>query len=336
MKSNFILFIAVYSLNYIAAQEKNGNINPAEANGVNEIDDSGVLDFDYGSIDYDNIEMYDDEFNDFESPLDANDTEELEDDEFLKEMGMDSYIDTGIQQPEWDPETDANQTSGVDVETDDVLMDNQDSKNSTASSSINECNVVEYVFSDSSVLDNIEVEYCLHNVSPTGSSLELKIDGECGTTLICPEKLVHGKVEGRVKMAPGSGAVTALILMNIETGDEIDLEWVGIDSTTVQSMYFVGGQRVDQEAQNHKASGDMSEGFYNYAIEITPDAINWYVDEVLVRTLENDNSGNFPSSANEVRFGVWNGSAYSEWAGDMGSSPDSAGVFESIKITHYC
>ncbi|PVZ99344.1 hypothetical protein BB558_004632 [Smittium angustum] len=202
------------------------------------------------------------------------------------------------------------------------------------------CSENMYDFSDPSAVDNFNIDYCEKNVVQDSNSLKLLISEECGTTLIYPKEIVYGKVEGRIKMAPGSGAVTAIILIGSGQEDEIDFEWVGKDLDNVQSMYFIDGKPVESEPGYHQASdgqSDMSKNYHNYGIELTKNAVNWYIDGNIVRTLKKTSEHEFPSKANKLRFGVWNGSNTSGWAGKMNDfSSEVAGYFEWVKITEYC
>ncbi|KAJ2306397.1 hypothetical protein IWW52_006233, partial [Coemansia sp. RSA 2704] len=100
------------------------------------------------------------------------------------------------------------------------------------------------------------------------------------------------------------GVVSSFLLAGPAPSDELDWEWVGKDTWTAQSMYFVKGQRVDPNAQYVHTPGDtpqdMAGGFHNYAIEVNPDSIKWYIDNWLTRTLPKVNGVPFPSQAGEA------------------------------------
>jgi beta-glucanase (GH16 family) len=49
--------------------------------------------------------------------------------------------------------------------------------------------------------------------------------------------IMFGKVEISVKAAPGAGIVSSFVLQS-DTLDEIDWEWLGADPDEVQSNYF--------------------------------------------------------------------------------------------------
>ncbi|RKP39506.1 glycoside hydrolase, partial [Dimargaris cristalligena] len=125
-----------------------------------------------------------------------------------------------------------------------------------------------------------------------------------------------GRIEALIKAGPTSGVVTAFIMQGATPKDELDLEWVGMDAHRVQSMYFVDGQRVagDELPGYHSAQG-ATDGFLRYAIEFTPQHVQWFVNGALVRTLPRGTSKPYPAQANTLRMGVWDGSQNSFWAG---------------------
>ncbi|OLY81739.1 putative glycosidase CRH1 [Smittium mucronatum] len=198
------------------------------------------------------------------------------------------------------------------------------------------CKLIDINFQTESLDEYFDIPYCKENVSIDDGALKLSISKECSTTLISKFNIKFGLVEGRIKMAPGSGSVTALLLAGPEPADEIDFEWVGIDSSTVQSMYFVAGKPIDMDAVFFESGGDMSDNFFDYAIELLPNVVNWYINDELVRSVERVDESTFPSRADTLRFGVWDGSEISEWAGESEGDNQSSAYFKYIKVTEYC
>jgi beta-glucanase (GH16 family) len=126
--------------------------------------------------------------------------------------------------------------------------------------------------------------------------------------------IMFGKVEISVKAAPGAGIVSSFVLQS-DTLDEIDWEWLGSDPDEVQTNYFGKGQTTTyNRGAFHKDVGSQT-GFKKYTIEWTPSQIVWQIDGVTVRTLEPANANNqFPQSPMQVKFGAWSG-------GDSANSP---------------
>ncbi|KAF2821664.1 hypothetical protein CC86DRAFT_458822 [Ophiobolus disseminans] len=132
--------------------------------------------------------------------------------------------------------------------------------------------------------------------------------------LISKWYIMFGKVEISLKAAPGAGIVSSFVLQS-DTLDEIDWEWLGADANEVQSNYFGKGQTTTyNRGAFHKDPGNQS-GYKKYTIEWTPNQIVWQIDGVTVRTLEPENAnGQYPQSPMNVRIGAWSG-------GDSANSP---------------
>lgn len=191
----------------------------------------------------------------------------------------------------------------------------------------------------SSDLSKFNIEYCPQNVRAVDGLLALDITKECGTTLVYAPPFLRGRVDVVMKTAAGSGAVTALVLSGPPPSDEIDIEIVGVDPTHFQSMYYVRGQRIDQTAQFHSTASqsDLSSDFNTYSFEITDSAVNWYLNNALVRSLPNKHDSTFPGAVNNFRFGVWDGSNYAGWAGSIDWSLGTRTAYiRSISIAQYC
>ena len=56
--------------------------------------------------------------------------------------------------------------------------------------------------------------------------------------------IMFGKVDIQVKAAPGAGIVSSFVLQS-DTLDEIDWEWLGADPDEVQTNYFGKGRKCD-------------------------------------------------------------------------------------------
>ena len=70
--------------------------------------------------------------------------------------------------------------------------------------------------------------------------------------------------------------------------DEIDIEFLGKDTTKVQFNYFVNG--VGGHEYMHDLGFDAAEGFHEYGFRWAPDSITWFVDNVPVYKVTTDKS----------------------------------------------
>ncbi|OLY81817.1 Extracellular glycosidase CRH11 [Smittium mucronatum] len=201
-------------------------------------------------------------------------------------------------------------------------------------------NVDFYDFQKGSDLEDFYIEYCPQNAVLANGNLELILTPECGTNIIYIRPMKTGKFETVLKMAAGPGAVTALNFRGYNK-DEIDIEFVGKDNYTWQSMYFYQGNGTDIKGGFHSTPGtplDLTADYHNYGLELLDDTINWYFDGTIVRTVHKTSNATFPSQAGDmIYFGIWNGGINSSgWAGDTDfSTGNKIAYMRSLKITHY-
>lgn len=155
--------------------------------------------------------------------------------------------------------------------------------------------------------------------------------------------IMFGRVEVTMKAAPGKGIVSSLVLLS-DTLDEIDMEWLGADSNTVQTNYFSKGAASGYNRGEFNPAANNQAEWITYTIDWTADRIIWYVGKTVIRTLRyNDANGQYPQTPMQVKFGAWSGGDWSnspgtiEWA--RGPTDYSQGPFSmhvrSAVITDY-
>lgn len=117
-----------------------------------------------------------------------------------------------------------------------------------------------------------------------------------------------------MKAAKCSGVISSYFTYTYRpVWDEIDIEFLGKDTTKIQFNYFTGG------AGGHEflfeLGFDASEDFHEYAYDWQPDGIVWYVDGIAVyRATEN-----IPSHPVQIMMNVWNCNA-EVWSGPLDAS----------------
>ncbi|KAJ1659346.1 transglycosylase [Dispira simplex] len=203
----------------------------------------------------------------------------------------------------------------------------------------NVCGTREWDFSSPDQMKDFSVDWCPENAYIEKGAMVLRLTSSCGTTVIYPHKLHKGRVEAMIRAGPSSGVVTAFIMQGDNPKDELDLEWVGKDPHRVQSMYFVNGERVaGDELPGYHAAAESTQRYIRYSIDFGPDHVVWRVDGEIVRTLEREEGRPFPSAANLLRMGVWDGSKNQEWAGivDWKSQDSYYAYVEHLSITGFC
>lgn len=89
--------------------------------------------------------------------------------------------------------------------------------------------------------------------------------------------------------------------------DEIDIEFLGKDTTKVQFNYFTNG--VGGHEYIHDLGFDASENFHEYAFKWEPEKITWYVDGQEVHTA----TENIPNTPGKIMTNAWNGIGVDEW-----------------------
>jgi endo-1,3-1,4-beta-glycanase ExoK len=127
----------------------------------------------------------------------------------------------------------------------------------------------------------------------------------------------YGRYEVRMRTAAGSGLNTAFFTYvgpptGVPAHDEIDFEFLGKDTHTVEITYWRNGEKNDPIVI--QLGYDASVAFHDYAFEWTPSAIRWYIDNRLVH--ETPAGVAMPENASRIYLSLWSGSAIEDsWMG---------------------
>lgn len=119
--------------------------------------------------------------------------------------------------------------------------------------------------------------------------------------------LFFGEVEIWMKAATGKGIVSSIVLESDDL-DEVDWEFIGGNTTHVQSNYFGKGNTTSYDRALWHPVKDPQDDFHNYTTRWTKESIEWFIDGASIRTLkyEDANGGkNFPQTPMNVRLGIW-------------------------------
>lgn len=155
--------------------------------------------------------------------------------------------------------------------------------------------------------------------------------------------IFFGTVECIFKAATGQGVVSSIVIQSDDL-DEIDWEWIGGNTTHVQTNYFGKGNTTSYDRAIWYPVDSPQTSFHNYTTDWSQDKIDFYIDGQIVRTLQygDANGGkNFPQTPSDVRLGIWaggdkNNNNYTiEWAGgdvDYDAAPFTMTV-QSLRIT---
>ncbi|KAF7716983.1 Mannosyl-oligosaccharide alpha-1,3-glucosidase [Penicillium ucsense] len=159
--------------------------------------------------------------------------------------------------------------------------------------------------------------------------------------------IFFGVVETWVKMAKGGGVVSSVVLESDDL-DEIDWEWVGYNTSAVQSNFFGKGNTTSYDRGGIHYVPNADTEWHNYTTLWTSEKLEWHIDGQVVRTLPFDDpkalgGKNYPQTPCRVKFSNWpagrEGAAQGtiEWAGgivDYSKGPFTMSV-QRIRIQDY-
>lgn len=179
------------------------------------------------------------------------------------------------------------------------------------------------------------------NVTFENGSMFLKIDqdGEnaqpkwSGGEYRTLKRFSYGMYEVRMKPIKNNGVVSSFFTYtgpsDNDPWDEIDIEFLGKDTTKVQFNYFTDG--VGEHEYVHDLGFDASEEFHDYAFEWTKDSITWYVDGIPVHKA----TENIPQTPGKVMMNVWPGIGVDSWLNSFDGTTPLKAEYDWIKITQY-
>lgn len=125
----------------------------------------------------------------------------------------------------------------------------------------------------------------------------------------------YGYFSVSMKPAKCSGVISSFFTYTGRPWHEIDIEFLGDDTTKVQFNYFTNGEGGYEYI--YDLGFDASEDFHEYGFDWQPDSITWYVDGVSVYKA----TVNIPSSPGCIMMNLWNVSdSNSGWAGKFDES----------------
>lgn len=119
--------------------------------------------------------------------------------------------------------------------------------------------------------------------------------------------ILYGKVECEMKAASGLGIISSFYLQSDDL-DEIDVaEVFGNNIYEFQSNFFMKGNTTTWDRGEYHHLPNPLENFNKYTMEWTPHAIKWFINDQLVRTLDENNKYGIPKSPMQVKLSLWAG-----------------------------
>lgn len=109
--------------------------------------------------------------------------------------------------------------------------------------------------------------------------------------------------------------------------DEIDIEFLGKDTTKVQFNYFTNSKGNHEYI--YDLGFDASEDFHTYGFDWQPDSITWYVDGEAVYTA----TESLPSTPSKIMMNVWPGKGVDSWLNAYDGTTPLNAEYKEIRFT---
>ena len=125
----------------------------------------------------------------------------------------------------------------------------------------------------------------------------------------------YGYYSVSMKAAKCPGVISSFFTYTGFPWDEIDIEFLGDDTTKVQFNYYTNG--IGGHEYVYYLGFDASEGFHEYGFDWQADSITWYVDGKAVYKA----TSNIPSTPGQIMMNIWNvADTNVDWAGKFDES----------------
>lgn len=143
----------------------------------------------------------------------------------------------------------------------------------------------------------------------------------------------YGMYEVRMKPIKNDGVVSSFFTYTGPSDnnpwDEIDIEFLGKDTSKVQFNYFTDG--FGSHEYIYDLGFDASEGFHEYAFEWLEDSITWYVDGIEVYKATKD----IPQTPSKLMMNVWPGIGVDGWLNTFDGTVPLIAEYDWIRVTAY-
>jgi endo-1,3-1,4-beta-glycanase ExoK len=138
----------------------------------------------------------------------------------------------------------------------------------------------------------------------------------------------YGTYTVHMRAAKGSGIVSSFFTYNGSPWDEIDIEFLGKDTTKMQTNYFTNGVGGHETLIN--LGFDASAALHTYTFVWQSGSIKWYVDGVLVLT-ETGTRGPLPTNPGKIMMNLWPGTGVDSWLGPFTYTGPITAQYDSIQ-----
>ncbi len=154
-----------------------------------------------------------------------------------------------------------------------------------------------------------------------------------GSSIRREEPTRFGRYEVNMKPAKGAGLVTGFF---VYTGphygtrhDEIDIEFLGQDTTKMHIAWFVDGEMT---AHLVDLGFDAADAMVRYAFEWHPDVLKWYANDVLIFE-HHISDGPIPSEPSRLFLNLWAvDPSIANWAGTAAADQHGSAEIEHVRF----
>lgn len=147
------------------------------------------------------------------------------------------------------------------------------------------------------------------------------------------EKYHYGMYEISMKPAKNPGIVSSFFTYTGPSDgtqwDEVDIEFLGKDTTKVQFNYWTNGKGGNEFL--YDLGFDASEEYHTYGFEWLEDSITWYVDGQPVYKATN----NIPKTPSKIMMNLWPGTGVDDWLEPFDGKVPLTASYDWIKYTKY-
>lgn len=177
-----------------------------------------------------------------------------------------------------------------------------------------------------------------------GAIFKITKDGDA-PTITSKKYILFGSVSVHVKASFGTGIVTSLVLQS-DCLDEIDWEWLGGDTTQVQTNYFRKGDTSTYDRGGYSPVANPQTEWHKYTIDWTSTALTWSIDDKPVRVLayaDAKGGANYPQTPMQIKLGTWVAGRKDapegtvQWAGGYTNFADAPfiGYYKDLQVVDY-